>query len=341
MACGSFRRRRSSCASSFSRWPLCLLFAPLAGADEPPEVRTLDGSGNNRSHPDWGKTNTQYIRVAKTNYADGVARPVRARRERYVSNRVFNDSIRTCSRRTASPSGASSGDSSWTTRSACVRRREARTRRSPSVRPTGSRASPTTLGLDPVPAHPRRTGYRHGQDGAGADQHRLELHRRLQRLRRDEPAARVAARGPGRREALQQRGELLLDRGYLPRAGRTRRRRLRARDGADGPAEAPEAPRRRSSPATCGRTRTSRSRPRTRCSRWSTTGSSRASRAPARGGEVPDRPPHRRGRAAVHHLQRVPPRARGQAAAVPGLQGRTSTPASGTSSRSSATALTA
>ena len=58
----------------------------------PLEVRTLDGSGNNRSHPEWGKTNTQYIRVARTNYADGIAKPVSGPPERYVSNRVFNDS---------------------------------------------------------------------------------------------------------------------------------------------------------------------------------------------------------------------------------------------------------
>ena len=68
-----------------------LLFAPLAGADRSAEVRTLDGSGNNRRHPDWGKTNTQYQRVARTNYADGIAKPVGGPATRYVSNRVFND----------------------------------------------------------------------------------------------------------------------------------------------------------------------------------------------------------------------------------------------------------
>ena len=68
-----------------------LVFVPLAGADLPLELRTLDGSGNNRRHPDWGRTNTQYIRVAKTNYADGIAKPVGGPAERYVSNRIFND----------------------------------------------------------------------------------------------------------------------------------------------------------------------------------------------------------------------------------------------------------
>ena len=39
-----------------------LVLTPVAGADIADEIRTLDGSGNNRDHPDWGKTNTQYLR---------------------------------------------------------------------------------------------------------------------------------------------------------------------------------------------------------------------------------------------------------------------------------------
>ncbi len=54
-------------------------------------VRSLDGSGNNQRHPDWGKTFTQYLRVAPTNYADGVAAPSTGPSPRYISNRVFND----------------------------------------------------------------------------------------------------------------------------------------------------------------------------------------------------------------------------------------------------------
>jgi len=54
-------------------------------------VRALDGSGNNQRHPDWGQANTQYIRVAAANYADGIARPVTGPSSRYVSNRIFND----------------------------------------------------------------------------------------------------------------------------------------------------------------------------------------------------------------------------------------------------------
>ena len=54
-------------------------------------VRTLDGSCNNLANPDWGRTNTAYLRVAAANYADGVARPAAGPDARYVSNRVFND----------------------------------------------------------------------------------------------------------------------------------------------------------------------------------------------------------------------------------------------------------
>ncbi len=67
------------------------VLVPVASADLADEVRTLDGSGNNRRNPTWGKTNTQYLRAAKTNYADGIAKPVGGPSVRYVSNRIFND----------------------------------------------------------------------------------------------------------------------------------------------------------------------------------------------------------------------------------------------------------
>src|SRR5438093_587735 len=53
--------------------------------------RTLDGSGNNLRHPDWGRANTLYLRVAPTNYADGISSMANGPSIRYVSNRVFND----------------------------------------------------------------------------------------------------------------------------------------------------------------------------------------------------------------------------------------------------------
>ncbi len=53
--------------------------------------RTLDGSGNNLRHPEWGRANTLYLRVAPTNYADGISAMASGPSIRYVSNRVFND----------------------------------------------------------------------------------------------------------------------------------------------------------------------------------------------------------------------------------------------------------
>ena len=162
-----------------------LVLIPVAGADIADEIRTLDGSGNNRNHPDWGKTNTQYLRVARSELRrrdrETCRRPADPLRQQ---PRLQRRRTRTCSRRTASPSGASSGGSSWTTRSVCARRPAARPRRSPSTRPTRSRPSriprldPRSRARRPRPAPAPATP-------ATADQHGLELHRRLQRLRRD------------------------------------------------------------------------------------------------------------------------------------------------------------
>jgi hypothetical protein len=63
----------------------------LAAPAQAFEVRTLDGSGNNLAHPDWGKANTPYTRAARARYADGVGAQAGGPSPRYVSNRVFND----------------------------------------------------------------------------------------------------------------------------------------------------------------------------------------------------------------------------------------------------------
>src|SRR5712691_12941157 len=55
------------------------------------EMRTLDGSGNNLLHPDWGRAGTQYLRVAPSHYANGVSAMVAGPPARYISNRIFND----------------------------------------------------------------------------------------------------------------------------------------------------------------------------------------------------------------------------------------------------------
>jgi hypothetical protein len=53
--------------------------------------RSLDGAGNNTAHPEWGTAGTRYTRVARPNYADGLASMVGGPAPRYVSNRIFND----------------------------------------------------------------------------------------------------------------------------------------------------------------------------------------------------------------------------------------------------------
>jgi hypothetical protein len=55
------------------------------------DAPALDGSDNNRRHPDWGVAGQNYLRLAPANYADGVAEPVAGPSPRFVSNRVFND----------------------------------------------------------------------------------------------------------------------------------------------------------------------------------------------------------------------------------------------------------
>jgi hypothetical protein len=55
------------------------------------QAQTLDGSGNNQRHPEWGMAGANYARVAPANYADGRSAPQPGPSSRFVSNRVFND----------------------------------------------------------------------------------------------------------------------------------------------------------------------------------------------------------------------------------------------------------
>ncbi|MEU5903186.1 peroxidase family protein [Micromonospora sp. NPDC047467] len=55
------------------------------------EVQSIDGSGNNRANPTWGMIDTIYPRVGPAWYADGISEIVDLPPERYVSNRIFND----------------------------------------------------------------------------------------------------------------------------------------------------------------------------------------------------------------------------------------------------------
>jgi hypothetical protein len=67
------------------------LAAPSAGATVPQfEARTLNGSGNNLAHPEWGSAGSDYVRLAPAHYADGAGTMVQGPNARYVSNRIFN-----------------------------------------------------------------------------------------------------------------------------------------------------------------------------------------------------------------------------------------------------------
>ncbi|MEU6151823.1 peroxidase family protein [Actinosynnema sp. NPDC047251] len=55
------------------------------------EVQSLDGSGNNVAHPEWGRAGGVYPRVAPARYADGIGAPVAGPNARRISNRVFDD----------------------------------------------------------------------------------------------------------------------------------------------------------------------------------------------------------------------------------------------------------
>lgn len=56
------------------------------------DARSLDGSGNNLDDPSLGQAGESFTRVADANYADGVGEIVDGPAERYLSNRIFNDS---------------------------------------------------------------------------------------------------------------------------------------------------------------------------------------------------------------------------------------------------------
>lgn len=61
---------------------------PLEDRNQPAAVYSIDGTGNNLAHPEWGSTDEQLVRVAPTAYGDGVSAPAGANRPsaRAVSN---------------------------------------------------------------------------------------------------------------------------------------------------------------------------------------------------------------------------------------------------------------
>src|SRR5262245_48525063 len=67
------------------------VFGAGSGSAALPSDRSLDGSGNNVTHPTWGQAGTQYARAAAPKYANGIGQMVTGPSPRYISNRVFND----------------------------------------------------------------------------------------------------------------------------------------------------------------------------------------------------------------------------------------------------------
>jgi len=61
---------------------------PDAQAAESSDIRSLDGTGNNLAHPNWGSAEQQYLRFSQAAYADGASSPSGADRPsaRAVSN---------------------------------------------------------------------------------------------------------------------------------------------------------------------------------------------------------------------------------------------------------------
>ena len=138
-------------------------------------------------------------------YADGDRQAADRPPARHVSNRVFNDGAQNL----FSENGVTQWGFAWGQfmDHTFGLREEAAARGAPiafdAARPAGD--VPQRLRRDRLHrARPPRPG-RARPASAPADQHGLELHRRLERLRRHRRAPRVAARGPGRRRPRQQR----------------------------------------------------------------------------------------------------------------------------------------
>jgi hypothetical protein len=55
------------------------------------EVQSLDGSGNNRANPTWGRAGLPYLRIANARYANGRGAEFPSPNPRRVSNCIFND----------------------------------------------------------------------------------------------------------------------------------------------------------------------------------------------------------------------------------------------------------
>jgi len=86
-----YDRRRLSLALALTICTVVLAGTPSRADASMFAIRSLDGRGNNELHPNWGRANTLYLRLAPPDYRDGISRMEGGPSPRYVSNRVFND----------------------------------------------------------------------------------------------------------------------------------------------------------------------------------------------------------------------------------------------------------
>ena len=229
--------------------------------------------------PTGARPARQYLRVAPANYADGITQPGRRpvdalRQQPHLQRRAQN---------LFSENGVTQwgfgGASSWTTRSACARRPAARARRSRSTPSDPLEEFRNDFGAieftrtPAAPGHGRRPTPRQQINTVGSYIDALE------RLRRHDERLEWLREGPVDGDMSNNGAKLLLPRRLPAAARRPRQRRDGARRWRSTGRLTGDARPKAWSPATCGPTRTSRSRRPTRCSRASTTGSSTRCRA--------------------------------------------------------------
>ena len=87
---------RPFCATAFALLigSLVVPSNPASARALPVEVPSLDGTGNNVAHPDWGAVGSTYSRVAPARYGDGLSAMWNGPNPRYIGNRLFNDNGR-------------------------------------------------------------------------------------------------------------------------------------------------------------------------------------------------------------------------------------------------------
>jgi peroxidase len=94
---GSRRPRTTALGSMIERLETrsMMAVAPLPPVSPALPIQSLDGTGNNPAHVDWGSTNEQFLRRAAAAYGDGLSSLSGADRpnERLISNQIFANPV--------------------------------------------------------------------------------------------------------------------------------------------------------------------------------------------------------------------------------------------------------